>query len=55
MLYKLLGMLVWRVAKFVLRRKFGRPSAAKPLVAGGAVAIAIGLLLFLGRRESDTA
>lgn len=55
MLYKLLGMVVWRLAKVFMRRKYGRTYLPKPVVAGALVAGMVGLLLFLGRRESSTA
>ena len=33
MLYKLLGMLTWKGAKWYLRRKYGAARAPKPLLA----------------------
>jgi hypothetical protein len=55
MFYKLLGMAVWRLAKMFLRRKYGPTYVPKPLLAGGLVAVMIGVLLLLGRRDSDAA
>jgi hypothetical protein len=51
MLYTLLGKLVWRIAKLFLRRKYGATYLPKPVVAGGLVAVLVGLLVLLGRRE----
>ena len=33
--YKLLGMVVWKGAKWFLRRKYGAAMAPKPVLAGG--------------------
>ena len=49
MAYKLLGMAVWKGAKLFLRRKYG---TTKPLVAGGVLVVAIGVLVALLRREN---
>ncbi len=51
MIYTLIGRLVVRAAKLFLRRKYGRTLLPKPLVAGGLVALMVGVLLVLGRRE----
>jgi hypothetical protein len=51
MFYKLLGMLVWNGGKFVLRQKYGRTHAPKPLVAGGIVAVAIAVALVAARQR----
>ena len=53
MLYTLLGKLVWRIAKLFLRRKYGPTYLPKPVVAAGLVALIVGLLVVLGRREDD--
>ena len=50
MLYKLLGMVVWNGGKFVLRRKYGRTYAPKPLLAGGLLAIVAAIALLIARR-----
>jgi hypothetical protein len=42
MAYKLLGMLVWRGAKWFLRRKYGVARAPKPLLFGGLLLALIG-------------
>ena len=44
MLYKALGMLVWKVARLVLRRRYGRRYLPTPVLAGGAVGLVLGLL-----------
>ena len=35
MVYKLLGMLVWKCMKYALRQKYGAAMVPKPLLAGG--------------------
>ena len=52
MAYKLLGMLTWKGAKWFLRRKYRAAVTPKPLLAGGAVALVIGLLLAARQRGS---
>jgi hypothetical protein len=47
MFYKLLGMVVWNGAKWFLRRKYGRTYVPKPVVAGGVLAIALGVALIV--------
>jgi hypothetical protein len=49
MFYKLLGMVVWNGAKFMLRRKYGPTYAPKPLLAGGIIAIVAGVAIFAAR------
>jgi hypothetical protein len=53
MAYKLLGMLVWKGAKLFLRRRYGPPYGAKPLVAGGLVVALVGLLVVAAKRSED--
>jgi hypothetical protein len=53
MFYKLLGMLVWRVAKWFLRRKYGSAASPKPLLAGGLVALLLGAAFLATRRNGD--
>jgi len=53
MLYKLLGLVVWNGAKFVLRSKYGRTYAPKPLLAGAVIAVVAGVAVFAARRESS--
>jgi hypothetical protein len=53
MFYKLLGMAVWRAAKWFLRRRYGPTYVPKPVMAGGALAIALGVLLILRGRNSS--
>ena len=55
MFYSLLGRAVWFALKFFLRRKLGRASVPKPLLAGGTVAIAIAVAVAVLRsRSSDS-
>ena len=53
MFYKLLGMVVWKGAKFFLRRKYGPTYAPKPVLAGAVVAVVAGVALLAARRESS--
>jgi hypothetical protein len=53
MLYKLLGMIVWRVGKFVLRRKYGAKMAPPAVLAGGVVAVLLAVALLLRGRNAD--
>ena len=52
MLYTFIGRLVVKGAKVFLRRKYGPTLLPKPLVAGGVVALMVGVLLILGRRDN---
>ena len=45
MIYKLLGMVVWKGARWFLRRKYGAVVSPKPLLAGGLVVAIIAVLL----------
>jgi hypothetical protein len=51
MLYKLLGMIVWRVGKRVLQRKYGSTMAPPAVLAGGLVAVLVAVA-FLQRAKS---
>ncbi len=53
MIYTLIGRMVVKAAKVFLRRKYGPALVPKPLLAGGLVALVVGLLLVLGRRGDD--
>ena len=55
MFYTVLGKVVWTGAKWFLRRKYGPTLLPKPIVAGGLVAIVIGVLVLLGKRDSGAA
>ena len=50
MAYKVLGIVVWRGAKWFLRRKYGAALAPKPLLAGGVVLALIGAALAARQR-----
>jgi hypothetical protein len=50
MLYKLLGILVWKGAKLFLRRKYGAAMAPKAALAGGLALVTAGVLLAARRR-----
>jgi hypothetical protein len=51
MAYKLLGIVVWKGAKWFLRRKYGAAMAPKPLLAGGIVLALIGAALAAKQRS----
>ena len=53
MFYKLLGMVVWNGAKFMLRRKYGPTYAPKPLLAGAVIAVVAGVAVLAARREGS--
>ena len=53
MVYKLLGIVVWKVAKSLLRYRFGSLMAPKSLLAGGAVLALVGVLLAARSRGGD--
>ena len=53
MLYKLLGMIVWRVGKRVLQRKYGSTVAPPAVLAGGLVAVLVGVAFLLRGRSAD--
>ncbi|HKH17659.1 MAG TPA: hypothetical protein VKA57_09050 [Solirubrobacteraceae bacterium] len=48
--YRLLGIVVWKGAKWFLRRKYGAAIAPKPLLAGGVVLALIGAALAARQR-----
>ena len=50
MLYKLLGMAVWKGGKVFLRRKYGTARAPKPLLAGGLLLVIAGVVALLAAR-----
>ena len=52
MLYKLLGMVVWKGGKLVLRRRYST-YVPKPLLAGAVLAVAGGVALLLRHNGSD--
>jgi hypothetical protein len=50
MLYKLLGMAVWKGGKVFLQRKYGTAMLPKPVLAGGLLlALAGGAIAVVGR------
>jgi hypothetical protein len=53
MLYKLLGMAVWKGGKVFLRRKYGTAMAPKPLLAGGLLLVIAGVVLAARTRGDD--
>jgi hypothetical protein len=53
MLYKLLGMLVWKGGKLFLRRKNGPTYVPAPLLAGAVVLIGLVVGLVLAKRDSE--
>jgi hypothetical protein len=53
MLYKLLGMAVWKGGKLVLRRRYGSTYVPKPLLAGAVLAVAGGVALAVLRHNGS--
>jgi hypothetical protein len=47
--YKLLGFVVWKGAKWYLGRRVGSSGRTKAALAGGALAMAAGAVVVLGR------
>jgi hypothetical protein len=54
MAYKLLGMAVWKGAMWFLRRRYGPTRTPKPVLAGGVVALVIGVVLLARRGSGST-
>jgi len=54
MVYKLLGMAVWKAGKWFLRRRYGSAMAPKPLLAGGLVLGLIGIALAVARGRNGS-
>ena len=56
MFYKLLGMAVWKGAKWYLGRRVGTKGGVSPkaLVAGGALVLGIGAAAVLTKRATDS-
>ena len=51
MVYKLLGMLVWKGGKAFLRRKNGPKMVPAPLIAGAVVLVGLFVGLVLAKRS----
>jgi hypothetical protein len=54
MLYKALGYAVWNGAKFYVKRKAPGNGTSQKLVAAGVVALAVGSIIALGAKKSDS-
>ena len=52
MAYKLLGMLLWKGARWFLRRKYGAAMAPKPLLAGVLALSLVGVALAVKQRSA---
>ena len=51
--YKMLGLVVWKAAKWFLRRKYGAALAPKSLLAGGLVLALLGVALGVARQRGQ--
>jgi hypothetical protein len=51
MAYKLLGMVIWKVGKSLLRYRLGGVKAPRSLLAGGAALIIAGVVLAAARQR----
>jgi hypothetical protein len=52
MFYKLLGIVVWKIVKSLLRYRYGSAMAPKPLLAGGALLAVAGVALAARQRSN---
>jgi hypothetical protein len=52
MVYRLLGMAVWKGAKWFLRRRYGPTHMPRPVLAGALLAAIGAIVLVLTRRET---
>lgn len=50
--YKLLGMVVWRAAKWFLARRYGHLVPSRRAAAVGLIAVAVLSLMLVGRRAA---
>jgi hypothetical protein len=53
--YKLLGIVVWKGAKWFLRRRYGAAITPKPLLAGGLFVALLGVGLAVRQRAQSDA
>jgi hypothetical protein len=53
MLYRLLGMVVWKGGKYALRGKYGRTYLPKPVLAAAVLALAGGVVLLIVRHNGS--
>ena len=53
MLYRLLGMAVWKGAKWYLRRTYGHLVPSRRVALAGAVALIVAALAVAGRKQLD--
>jgi hypothetical protein len=53
MLYKLIGMVVWKGGRAFLRRKNGPTYLPAPLIAGAVVGAGLVVGLLVAKRDSD--
>ena len=54
MFYKLLGIVVWKAAKSLLRYRYGTTMAPKPMLAGAAVLAVAGVALAMRQRSNGS-
>jgi hypothetical protein len=52
MFYRMLGMAVWKGAKWFLRRRYGPTRLPRPVLAGALLAVIGGIVALVTRRES---
>ena len=55
MAYKLLGMAVWKGAKWYLRRTYGHLVPSRRVALAGLVALVVAALAVAGRKQLDQA
>jgi hypothetical protein len=54
MLYKVLGIVVWKVGKWLLKGRYGKTLAPKPVLAGGLVVGLAGIALAVARGRNGS-
>jgi hypothetical protein len=52
MAYKVLGIVVWKGAKWFLRHKYGSARAPKGMLAGGLLVLIVGIVLASRQRAN---
>jgi hypothetical protein len=53
MFYRLLGMIVWKGAKWFLRRRYGPTYLPRPVLAGALLTVIGAIVLLVTRREAS--
>ena len=54
MAYKLLGMVIWKTGKWLLKGRYGKTMAPTPVLAGGLVLALAGIALAVARGRNGS-